>query len=55
MNSKAAFVFPGLAGLLISVAVGGSAHAQTYPTKPIRIVNPFSPGGSLDLVVNLGP
>ena len=26
------------------------ADAQAYPVKPIRLINPFSPGGSLDLV-----
>jgi tripartite-type tricarboxylate transporter receptor subunit TctC len=25
-------------------------YSQTYPVKPIRLINPFSPGGSLDLV-----
>jgi tripartite-type tricarboxylate transporter receptor subunit TctC len=36
--------------LLLSAAVCGSAAAQTYPVKPVRVINPFSPGGSLDLV-----
>nr|AHZ45697.1 tripartite tricarboxylate transporter family receptor [uncultured bacterium] len=34
----------------LAFACGGlAAHAQTYPVKPVRIVNPFTPGGGVDV------
>ena len=37
-----------LAILAIALA-SGSAAAQDYPTKPVRIVAPFSAGGAVDV------
>jgi tripartite-type tricarboxylate transporter receptor subunit TctC len=28
----------------------GAASAQTYPTKPVRMIVPFPPGGATDLL-----
>ena len=36
------------AGILATAALGLTAFAQTYPSKPIKIIVPFPPGGVLD-------
>jgi tripartite-type tricarboxylate transporter receptor subunit TctC len=41
----------GLSALgFILVALSGDATAQAWPTKPIRIIIPFSPGSGTDIV-----
>ena len=35
---------------MLGIACVGLARAQDYPTKPIRVVSPYPPGGNADLV-----
>jgi len=42
--------FAGLVGALLLALSCSTQAAEPYPDKPIRLIVPFSPGGSIDLV-----
>jgi tripartite-type tricarboxylate transporter receptor subunit TctC len=43
-----------IAGLLLAVlALATSAHAQDFPTKPVRIIVPYAAGGGTDIVARI--
>ena len=39
--------------LLFAMLAATGASAQTYPTKPVKIIVPFPPGGSVDMVARM--
>jgi tripartite-type tricarboxylate transporter receptor subunit TctC len=37
-----------VAAAVLALAFAGLAHAQSWPTKPVTMINPFAPGGGVD-------
>jgi tripartite-type tricarboxylate transporter receptor subunit TctC len=41
------------AGIAAGVMLAGHAYAQPYPNKPVRVIVPFTPGSSPDVVIRI--
>ena len=42
-----------LTALVLGACIGGAAFAQGYPTKPVRVIVPFTTGSGVDVVARM--
>ncbi|MET0679423.1 MAG: tripartite tricarboxylate transporter substrate binding protein [Burkholderiales bacterium] len=50
---KLTIVHAALAATLLGTASGGTAYAQSYPNRPVKIMVPFTPGGGTDILTRI--
>ncbi len=53
MTNRSNILLRTFGAVFVSLAWATSAHAQTYPAKPIKLIVPFPAGGSLDTTSRL--
>jgi tripartite-type tricarboxylate transporter receptor subunit TctC len=53
MKTISFFTLGLLSLIAASTATGGSARAQSYPTRPVKIINPYPAGGPGDVIARV--